>query len=320
MAPWVDEMFVLDTGSTDATATLAAAVGARVGHFGWVDDFSAARNFALDMADADWHVVMDADEWLVDGGEQISALRNCPPDFVGAVDLHDELGNGVKARSRLSRVFPGTLRYEGRIHEQVQHGLPVKCLNVSIAHDGYQPQQLCDKRGRNRRLLEAALEEAPSDAYIWYQLGKDCDVYDEHALAEAAFSRATLLSNSTRWAWWSDLVLRRLRSLKELGRHEDALSFAADQQSRLQNSPDFNFVLADVLLDMAASSPSEAGTLLPLMEQAWRRCLEIGERPDLVAAVPGRGSWMAAKNLCLLLDATGRMSESRVLRARFPVP
>ena len=58
---WVDEMWVLDTGSTDATAMIAARCGARVAHFRWVDDFAAARNAALALTEADWCLVLDAD-------------------------------------------------------------------------------------------------------------------------------------------------------------------------------------------------------------------------------------------------------------------
>ncbi|MGS0758232.1 glycosyltransferase, partial [Roseateles sp. GG27B] len=63
--PWVDHMLVLDTGSLDDTPALAAACGARVERFRWCDDFAAARNAALAIADADWHLVLDADEWLI---------------------------------------------------------------------------------------------------------------------------------------------------------------------------------------------------------------------------------------------------------------
>lgn len=77
--PWVDEMLVLDTGSRDDTAAVAAAHGARVAHFAWCDDFAAARNHALDLAAADWHLVLDADEWLIDGGPALAALRDSAP-------------------------------------------------------------------------------------------------------------------------------------------------------------------------------------------------------------------------------------------------
>ena len=62
--PHVDRMVVLDTGSADATPEIAAHLGAEVGRFAWCDDFAAARNAALEMADADWVLMLDADEWL----------------------------------------------------------------------------------------------------------------------------------------------------------------------------------------------------------------------------------------------------------------
>jgi len=68
VAPWVDDMLVLDTGSSDETVQRAVASGARVAHFAWCDDFAAARNAALAQSNADWHLVLDADEWLIEGG------------------------------------------------------------------------------------------------------------------------------------------------------------------------------------------------------------------------------------------------------------
>lgn len=54
MRVFADEMIVVDTGSTDATVQIARAGGAQVLHFDWVNDFSAAKNFALDAASGDW--------------------------------------------------------------------------------------------------------------------------------------------------------------------------------------------------------------------------------------------------------------------------
>ena len=82
VASCVDELVVLDTGSTDATVSLARSAGARVGHFDWCDDFAAARNAALKLADADWNIVVDADEWIAEAGLELLSLRHTPPDFV----------------------------------------------------------------------------------------------------------------------------------------------------------------------------------------------------------------------------------------------
>jgi glycosyltransferase involved in cell wall biosynthesis len=62
--PWVDDLVVIDTGSTDDTVEIATDAGARVEHFTWIDDFSVARNHALRLANADWNVILDADESL----------------------------------------------------------------------------------------------------------------------------------------------------------------------------------------------------------------------------------------------------------------
>src|SRR3990167_5570041 len=56
---WVGEMVVVDTGSTDETVAIAQSHGARVSYFPWCDDFSAARNAALDQATREWVLVLD---------------------------------------------------------------------------------------------------------------------------------------------------------------------------------------------------------------------------------------------------------------------
>ena len=60
----VNEIVVVDTGSTDNTMTVARKLGAKVYSFPWQDDFSKARNFALSKAKGDWLVLLDADEYF----------------------------------------------------------------------------------------------------------------------------------------------------------------------------------------------------------------------------------------------------------------
>ena len=64
------------------------------------------------------------------------------------------------------------------------------------------------------------------------------------------------------------------------------------------DSPDFFFVLGNLVLDRAMSDPANAvDQWLPLAASAWERCLAIGERPDLEGSVHGRGSHLAQHNL-----------------------
>ena len=66
-APFVDRILVLDTGSKDDTPAIARTHGAIVHSFPWTGDFSQARNKSLSLADADWNLVLDADEWIAPG-------------------------------------------------------------------------------------------------------------------------------------------------------------------------------------------------------------------------------------------------------------
>jgi len=295
--PWVDRALVLDTGSTDATIDVARAHGAQVESFAWCDDFSAARNVALEHAAADWHIVLDADEWLLDGGPVLQALRRQSPLFVGAIELVDSDGH-AQVTDWLSRILPRQVRYSGRVHEQPQHRWPVNRLPIRVGHDGYLPERLKEKQGRNRALLLAELMQAPDDAYLWYQLGKDQAAYEEHGAAAESFERAEALG--VRALWRYDLSARTLFAMKKTGRHAEAILYAQARLVSHGESPDFFFALGDVLLDWAAEQPQRALELLPMARAAWQRCLEIGERPDLPGAVSGRGGFLAAHNLAVL--------------------
>jgi len=312
-ASCVDELVVLDTGSSDATVALARSAGARVGRFAWCDDFAAARNAALALADADWNVVLDADEWIAEAGVELLALRHTAPAFVGAlrVDSQFDTPEGLSvAPSWLPRVLPRGVRYEGHVHEQPAHGLPVLRLATVLAHDGYRADALRAKAGRNADLLARALARTPDDAYLHYQIGKDHDVYERYDQACLHFDRSRARDAAAGAAatpgWHHDRLVREMHALKKCGRHADAVLLAEAAMPHWQHSPDFFFALGDLLLDWASLEPVRAAELLPMIESAWLRCLEIGERPELEGSVAGRGSTLAARNLVVLYEGTGR--------------
>ena len=316
---WVDEMLVLDTGSTDTTAAIAARCGARVAHFDWVEDFAAARNAALALTDADWCLVLDADEWIVQGGDTLAALRTDPADFIGQISVgsYFDAARGAvgEAPSWLPRVLPRGVRYAGRVHEQPQSPLPRRRLPLRIGHDGYLDAQMALKQGRNEHLLRLALAARPADAYLRYQLGKDLEV---RALFDACAPHYTLALQLTdpSAAWRHDLVLRALFTLKKLGQFEAALALAQAEMPRWQESPDFFFTLGDLLLDWAASAPQRATQLLPMIESSWLRAIEIGEQPQLQDTVRGRGSFLAAHNLAVLHAGLGDHAQAQAWRER----
>jgi glycosyltransferase involved in cell wall biosynthesis len=315
----VDDLLVLDTGSTDGTPDIARQCGARVAHFNWVDDFAAARNAALAQVDAPWRLVLDADEWVDSGAPALAALRSQAPDFIGLLSVdsqvRDESGSVQHAPSWLPRLLPRGVSYSGRIHEQPLSALPRRRLDVHIGHDGYLPEHLSPKRGRNRTLLHAALAEHPDDAYWRYQLGKDFEVHGDHAQALPHYQAAWTAGESGA-SWRHDLLLRLLFTLKKLGHFEAALELAGTEQTHWQHSPDYFFTLGDVLLDAALARPALAAEWLPMIELAWLRAIEIGEQPDLPDTVRGRGSHLAAHNLAAFHESLGHADQAALWRER----
>jgi glycosyltransferase involved in cell wall biosynthesis len=311
--PFVDAMVVVDTGSRDDTVEIARAAGARVHHFTWIDDFAAARNHALALSDAPWRLVLDADEWIAEGGQSLQALRTASPDWIGVVRVDSRIdapGGEGSAPSWMPRVLPRGVRYSGRIHEQPACDLPRRRLALVIGHDGYLLAQRAGKHGRNEALLRRALAEAPDDAYLHYQLGKDLEIRECFDAALPHYERAWAADERAA-AWRHDLVLRRLFTLKKLGRFEAAVESAQAEMANWPASPDFFFTLGDLLLDWALAEPARAAELLPMIESSWLRAIEIGEQPGLPDSVRGRGSWLAAHNLGAFCASLGRDEEAR---------
>lgn len=313
--PWVDRMVVLDTGSVDRTPEIAQAHGAQVHHTSWREDFSAARNEALALAGADWHLVLDADEWLEAGGDGLREfLRG--PRALGTVCVASAHACGdlqLDSLSHIPRLLPGEVRYEGRIHEQPAGDWRRRPTGVTVGHDGYLPAQQARKRGRNQRLLSLELAHHPQDAYLHYQLGKEHETVGDDARACASYAQAWR-DCPPQAAWRHDLVVRQLHALARAASADQALAFAQQQLPHWSHSPDFLFTLGDILLDQAVADPGRAHDhWLPLAEAAWRQCLALGEHPELEGSVPGRGSHLARHNLQVILEGQGRLDDARAL-------
>ncbi|MEN6527463.1 MAG: glycosyltransferase [Candidatus Polarisedimenticolia bacterium] len=175
--PIADEIVVVDTGSTDGTAAIAAAKGARVVPFVWIDDFAAARNAALDAARGDWILMLDADEVLErPRRERLRKLLAEAREPAFTVEIVSPRGAGRVETARIARLFrrDPRHRYEGRIHESVlgsicralgRETISPEASGLRARHEGYAPE-LAAARGkeeRNRRLLLAEIEDKPDD-------------------------------------------------------------------------------------------------------------------------------------------------------------
>jgi glycosyltransferase involved in cell wall biosynthesis len=314
--PYVDRMIVLDTGSIDATREIARATGAEVHSFVWCDDFAAARNAALACSDAAWNLILDADEWIEAGAEALATLP-AGGGVLGEVRIAsrmDQAGDAGIGQAWLPRVLPRGVRYAGRIHEQPVSGLPRVRLALTLGHDGYTAENLARKGARNETLLMRELEDAPQDPYLWFQLAKEHQARGRAPQAALCFREALRLAPPNA-GYRHALVVRAMIALKAAGDLHEALALADAEVAHWSDSPDFYFTVGDLYLEAAAQDPGRAGDFLPIAESAWKRCLEIGERPDLDGAVAGRGGRMAAHNLAVIYETLGQAEVAAHYRA-----
>lgn len=83
----VDEIIIVDTGSTDKTKEIAQKFTAKVFDFQWCDDFSAVRNESLKHATGDWILVLDADETMAERNHAVikELLSSTSPEVSGFI-------------------------------------------------------------------------------------------------------------------------------------------------------------------------------------------------------------------------------------------
>lgn len=177
----VDEIVVVDTGSTDDTVAIAERFGSRISHRPWDNDFSAARNFGLDQARGDWILYIDADERLsCPGGSTLKQLVAAGPPSAGfQVRFHSRSQMTGYAEYRVFRNDP-RIRFVGSMHESILPGLRQVCADEDvgisplydavITHVGYEGD-LTRKYERNLPLLERAIVDYPTRVYLRYDLG-----------------------------------------------------------------------------------------------------------------------------------------------------
>lgn len=182
----VDELVVVDTGSTDGTQQVAREYGAIVPEFAWTGDFAVARNYALQHVTGDWVLVLDADEQLVPAVVPEIQRAIADPQALVINLIRQEVGAAQSPYSEVSRLF--------RRHPAIHFARPYHALiddsvtalltqepdwhlktlpTIAIRHDGYRPGAIAsqDKLNRARQAMERYLAEHPTDPYVASKLG-----------------------------------------------------------------------------------------------------------------------------------------------------
>ncbi len=177
----VDEIIVVDTGSTDGTVEVAKSYGAKVLHQPWEGDFSKHRNYSLEQATGDWVLVIDADERLSqESCAGLTALVNDPASAILQVNVVNHYPSGqhrftlLKSMRLWRREL--NLQYTGIVHNQVeapQH-VAVTSTPLRIDHLGYSlsPKHMQAKFERTYGLLRKQVAEEPENGFAWFNLAQ----------------------------------------------------------------------------------------------------------------------------------------------------
>jgi tetratricopeptide (TPR) repeat protein len=194
----VDEVVIVDTGSTDRSLEIARDSGARTLQFRWIDDFSAARNAAIDAALGHWILYIDADEKVVEFDRAgVERLLADTEKAAYTVLFRPQSGYTRYREYRLFRNRPD-LRFTGVMHESIlpaldalraREGLGIGSSPIGLEHYGYEGD-LRHKHERNLPLLHERLRNEPLHVYSRDHLGLTLRALGEPAAAEDAWRKA----------------------------------------------------------------------------------------------------------------------------------
>jgi len=225
---WVDEIIVVDTGSTDSTIEIARSYGAQVFEQEWSKDFSKHRNYSISKATSDWVFIIDADEEFVE--DDLADLRKAVNQekyriiSMSVLNMNPKTGEYTSflPSPRLFRRDAG-FKYEGIVHNQLRfpENEPILRVRSRIKHYGYNLSE--DKKrqkiARSRELLEKQLIDRPDDPFVHFnyaQLLRGITAKPDRELADL------ILKHAARAVELSDPDDRAVLPLYLQGLHQQA--------------------------------------------------------------------------------------------------
>ncbi len=279
----VDEIVVVDTGSTDDTVAVAERHGAVVDHLPWTGDFSVARNRALDLARGEWILYIDADERVLPTA--VDAVRELLADardhVAFRVRLAPKVGWTPYREYRLWRHRPD-IRFTGVIHETMlpaiidvadrERMLITDLDAVTLQHYGYEGDQSA-KHARNEPLLRQAIEAQPDRLFLYDHLARILEDLGDDEQARAVWRRGIEVSRTHEvqhhdaLLLWIDLLVHALARDDPDGDVETLLDEALQ---RYPGNPAVEFALAtrELTTDRPADAAARYEALLAFTPDA----------------------------------------------------
>ena len=313
----VDELCIVDTGSTDGTVAIAESFGASVSFISWRDDFAWARNRALERATGAWILVLDADERLApESIAHLRALRHTKPDgrgrWIWCRNFSDAGRGTVASTNAIIRIFPNdpAVRYRGAIHEYVSVAgtdgtIPAASSPIEIHHFGYQPEIMAsrNKAHRNFRVSRTAFEAHPDDAVHVYNYAMSALLAGERDIAREQFERVVEHTRSTPRGFRPTALATLSGLYTEAGRSADALAAADECVAIVATLPDGHFARGRALAGQQRYKEARA---------AFERAIEAGSSAGFEHFVVDEeiAAWKAANEIGGSFVTEGRFADA----------
>jgi tetratricopeptide (TPR) repeat protein len=321
IAPAVDEIVIVDTGSVDRTVEIAHEFGARVIEREWTGSFSDARNVSFEAATGDWLMYLDADEVLV--AEDVQRLRALTGRtwkeafYLVETSYTGQVEDGSAVTNNALRIFRNRphYRFEGRLHEQIAHHLPTYAQNrveqtsIRVEHFGYlgAVRDAKAKSSRNIELLRAQQTETAPSAFLHFNIGTEYAVMGDSMSALTEFERAWAMVKSQGEElrdYVPALMARLVTALRFCGRPTEAM---ARVQEGLVLFPGFtDLVFAQALASLSMGRQQDA-------IDAWKRCIDMGDAPARYGATVGSGTYLPKIALAELYLGRGELQKATEL-------
>lgn len=297
----VDEIIIVDTGSTDKTVEIAESFGAEIYYFQWTNSFSTARNESLKYASKDWILIMDGDdEFCSEDKEKFKELLQGSMDdnSVYFFETLNYCGSTVDTNNISVNLNPRLFKnnhgfcYEGDIHNQlVNRKYSVKDLSkpIRIYHYGYLDESIASKKKRNRNiaLLEEQIKNNPDDKYTHFNLGNEYFALGNMKKAlEYYYNSYDDFNLNTGYAYilFEKIILANYA----LGEYDKALEFVHVGTQYFPKLTDLYYLKAMIYRDLNK----------PTLEiTALEKCIELGEPPSELKFLYGTGSFKAYYDL-----------------------
>jgi glycosyltransferase involved in cell wall biosynthesis len=255
----VDEIIIVDTGSTDTTKAIAKLFDAKVFDFEWDNNFSAARNFALEKSSGDWVIYLDADEEL--SKNSVSELKRVileKPAGINCLVQSLSQEKNLSGVMKYPRVFPLTdkIRFTGRVHEQIQTSLlknnfEIKDSSIKIIHLGYaaSTEIVQQKLERNLDLLLRE-DDKKLTVYDLLKIGQTAYSLKYHRIAERYFQRMLNFRNADKKYTGQALMYLALINYEE-DKIQAAFNLAQQAYKVVPDKPYLNFLLSLICLRLS---------------------------------------------------------------------